>query len=158
MGPQRTHDTVWDRGRESAVRQRKHTLHRRDVTYVIRSDPIRSWHCSAWEAAGRDCCSSACPHFSRVLAVLKPVDKEDREAVAPKDQKAVVAVAGRVAVLVLVVPTPPAAPLVDPLHLAWPVSIWCRRRCGAPLLRPLLSSFGTDDHLHRSPIYTTKLV
>jgi hypothetical protein len=70
-----------------------------------------------------------------VVAGVKPVAEED-----PKVGAAVVA--GRAA--------PPAAPQVDPFHLARPVSIWCR----APLLRPLLSSFGTDDDdLHRSPIY-----
>jgi hypothetical protein len=71
---------------------------------------------------------------SKVVAGVKPVAEED-----PKVGAAVVA--GRAA--------PPAAPQVDPFHLARPVSIWCR----APLLRPLLSSFGTDDHLHRSLIY-----
>jgi hypothetical protein len=94
-----------------------------------------------------------------VLAVLKPaaaskavkpVEKEG-QAVKPKDPKVGAAVvAGRVAVLVLVVPTPPAAPLVDPFHLARPVStIWCR---APPLLPPPLSSFGTDDDLRRSPM------
>jgi hypothetical protein len=42
------------------------------------------------------------------------------------------------------------APLVDPFHLAPPVStIWCR---APPSLPPLLSSFRTDDDLRRSPM------
>jgi hypothetical protein len=84
----------------------------------------------------------------KAVAGVKPVDKEDHSEVGAA------VVAGRVAALALVVPTPPVMPLLDPFSLAWSVvsSALLWPLLSSSLLWPLLSE-GGDGSGGRDSIY-----